>query len=126
MNISIVHAHPPAREVLVRALANKLSAQVTDFCCVEDLLSSSMNYDVFVVYSNLGHRMTGAKGVVEIRFQKPNAFIIGASDNPNAHSKFQKAGVNAFLLRSGNEIAELIGLIQGYESKGAPGATPSG
>ncbi len=126
MNICIVHAHRPAREVLMRALSSKLHAEVTDFSCVEDLLSSSMHYDVFVVYSNLGHQMSGVRGVVQIRNRKPHAFIVGVSDKPPSQVKFLSAGADAFLLRAGNEISELVGLIQGYESKRLSAATPAG
>jgi DNA-binding NarL/FixJ family response regulator len=126
MNICIVQAHRLTREVVVRALASRLYAEVTEFCCVEDLLRSSMHYDVFVVYGNLGRRMSGAKGVAQIRKQKPNALIIGVSDMPDAQAKFLASGADAFLLKAGNEIAELIGLIQGYESKELPAATPGG
>ena len=124
MNITIVHGHRRARELLERALALKLSAEVTGFSCVEDLLSSSMHYEVFVVYSNLGKHLSGARGVDQIRGQKPHAFIVGVSENPNSQSKFMLAGVDAFLLRAGNEIAELTGIIQGYESNRLPAAPP--
>lgn len=126
MKISIAHVQPRAREVLERALTVKLDAKVTGFGCVEDLLSSSMNYDVFVVYNNFGHRMSGTKGVIEIRAQLPDAFIIGVSNNPNLNSKFLIAGADAFLLRAGNEIEELIGLIHGHDRDLPVAATPAG
>ncbi len=112
MKISLVHKHAPTRQVLARALKVKLSAQVTDYVCVEDLLASAMDHDVFVVYNDLGHKMSGPKGVSRIRKARPHAFIVGVSEMPSAKSSFTQAGVNAFLLRAGNEIEELVQLIQ--------------
>lgn len=112
MKISLVHSHPPAREVLTRALSAKLKMAVTGFSCIENLLQSSMDYDTFVIYSDFGHKMSGVRGVAQIRLQKPRAFIIGVSSRPNLDRKFLPAGANAFLLRAGNEIEELVRLIQ--------------
>jgi DNA-binding NarL/FixJ family response regulator len=113
MNICIAHAHRPAREVLERALHSRLLADVTGFACVEDVLTSTTNFDVFIVYSNLGHNMSGAQGAAIIREQNPGGLIIGVSDRPSADKKFRAAGADTFLLRSGNEISELVRLVQG-------------
>jgi DNA-binding NarL/FixJ family response regulator len=112
MRISIVHSHAPTREILTRALSVKLKMQVTGFSCIENLLQSSMDYDTFVVYSDFGHKMSGVRGVAQIRLQKPRAFIIGVSCRPNLDRKFLPAGADAFLLRAGNEIEELVRIIQ--------------
>jgi DNA-binding NarL/FixJ family response regulator len=117
MNICIADAHRPQREVIERALSVRLGAQVTGYACVEDVLTSSMEFDVFVVYKNFGHKMSGVKGVAEIRKRKPGAIIIGVSERPDAVYKFLPAGVDSFLLRAGNEIAELIDLIEENENK---------
>jgi hypothetical protein len=61
--------------------------------------------------------MSGVKGVAEIRKRKPGAIIIGVSERPDAVYKFLPAGVDSFLLRAGNEIAELIDLIEENENK---------
>lgn len=119
IKIGLVHKHRPTREVLARALKFKLQAEVTDFSCVEDLLKSSMDYAVFVVYSDLGHKMNGVEGVSAIRSKSAEAFIIGVSNTPYYERKFLPAGANAFLLRSGNEIGELTRMIQNYQSKKA-------
>ena len=74
MRISLVHSHAPTREVLARALSVKLKMQVTAFSCLENLLQSSMDYDIFVVYSDFGHKMSGVRGVAHIRLLKPRAF----------------------------------------------------
>jgi DNA-binding NarL/FixJ family response regulator len=125
MDICIAHAHHRAREVLERALATRLRAQVTGFVCVEDLLTSSMRFDVFVIYNNFGHNMSGAKGAAEIRRRMPGAIIIGVSEHPDSGNKFLSAGVDSFLLRAGNEIAELTQLIQDNETKKSQTASPA-
>ena len=110
--IGLVHAHPSTREVLVRALSIKLKMQVTGFSCIENLLQSSMDYDIFVVYNDFGHKMSGVRGAAHIRLLKPRAFMIGVSYRPDLDKRFLSAGANAFLLRAGNEIEELARLIQ--------------
>jgi DNA-binding NarL/FixJ family response regulator len=112
MQIALIHGQRPAREVLQRALASKLSEDVTEFGSVEDLLLSSMQYDVLVVYNALGHHLNGTQGVSEIRKRLPDAFIVGVSNKPNVDHIFLSAGADAFLLRSGNEIQELADLIR--------------
>ncbi|MBI3913787.1 MAG: response regulator [Chloroflexi bacterium] len=112
VKIGIAHMHEPTREVLVRALTSRLNAAVTGFAYVEDVLNSSMQYDVFVVYNNFGHKMDGVTGVARIRARKPQAFIIGVSPTPYLDRKFLPAGANAFLLRAGNEIEELVRMIK--------------
>ena len=56
VRIAIAHSDHAAREVLSRALASRLNADVLAFSNCEDLLASSMEYDVFVVYNNLEKR----------------------------------------------------------------------
>jgi len=126
MRISLVHAHTPTREVLTRALSVKLKLPVTGFSCVENLLQSSMDYDVFVVYSDFGHKISGVRGVASIRQQKRQAFIIGVSYRPNLDKRFLPAGANAFLLRAGNEIEELVRLIRQHcDARAMPSAAVS-
>ncbi|HLF25116.1 MAG TPA: hypothetical protein VJG32_02170 [Anaerolineae bacterium] len=112
MKISIAHGHRPTREVLARALASQLQAEVTPFSSVENVLVSSLDYDIFVVYNNFERNMDGITGVSKIREQKPHAFIIGVSYKPYYEKKFLPAGADAFLLRAGNEIEELVRIIQ--------------
>jgi hypothetical protein len=58
-------------------LAKKLQAEVVAYACLEDLLDSSMDYDVFVVYSLFGRaKMDGWQGVKWIRHQKPESFVV--------------------------------------------------
>jgi DNA-binding NarL/FixJ family response regulator len=112
MKICIVHARRPAREVLTKALSNKLGADVTSFSCCENILVSSLNYDVFVVYNNFHKKMDGVRGVARIRARKPEAFIVGVSRTPGFDKRFLPAGADAFLLRAGNEIEELVRIIR--------------
>ena len=125
MKISIVHAHRATREVLARALARKLGADVTTFAHIENVLNSSMDYDVFVVYNNFDHKMDGVKGVAMIRIRKPHAFIIGVSYRPNLDRVFLPAGANALLLRAGNEIEKLIRIIYNHQAQQRSLAAPS-
>jgi len=112
LKICIVHAKRVPREVLTRALASRLGADVIGFSCCEDVLASSLDYDVFVVYNNFRKKMNGVKGVTGIRARKPDAFIVGVSSTPNLHRRFLPAGADAFLLRAGNEIEELVEIIR--------------
>lgn len=112
MRISIVHSQRPARQVLTRALAVRLKAEVVDFPHIDDLLTSSMNYDVFILYSNLGPGPGRMQRIPEIRKLKPNAFVIAVTYVPNSEHKYRSLGADAVLLRAGNEIEELTNLIQ--------------
>jgi hypothetical protein len=112
MKICLIHGKRVAREVLARALSGKLGAEVTHFSCCERALASSLGYDVFVVYNNFRGKMSGVRGVAKIRGRKPNAFIVGASSAPNFDRHFLPAGADAFLLRAGNEIQELVSIIR--------------
>jgi len=114
MKICIAHHTDSAREVISRGLAFQLQAQVTGFSCVENVLVSSLDYDIFIVYNNFHKKMNGVRGAQEIRMRKPKAFIIGVSAIPNYHLKFLPAGADAFLLKSGNEISELVTIIRHY------------
>lgn len=112
VRIAVAHSDHAAREVLSRALASRLNADVLAFSNCEDLLASSMEYDVFVVYNNFGKKMTGMQGAREIRQRKPKAFIVGVTSTPYFDRKFLQAGANAAFMRAGNEIAELVKVIQ--------------
>jgi len=111
MRICIIHARRPAREVLTRALAVRLNAEVDAYQYCEDALATSLDYDQFVVYNNFRKKMSGFGGVKRIRNRKPTAFIVGVTSNPNFTEKFISAGADSALLRAGNEIAELVGTL---------------
>ena len=111
MKIALVHGEYPRRDVVARGLHFKLQAEVTVFSCCENLLASSMDYDVFVIYSNFGRKMSGVQGVARVRSLAPHAFIVGVSPTPYSDRKFLPAGADAFLLLAGNEIAELSDII---------------
>jgi DNA-binding NarL/FixJ family response regulator len=112
MKICLIHERRIAREVLARALSSKLGAEVTYFSCCERALASSLDYDVFVVYNNFRRKMSGIRGVTKIRGRNPDAFIIGVSSTPNLDQRFLPAGADAFVLRAGNEVQELVSVIR--------------
>jgi DNA-binding NarL/FixJ family response regulator len=116
MKVAIVHSHEPTAQVLVRAISSRLHIEVITFSCIENVLMSSMDYDIFIVYNNFGHKMTGVRGVTLIRDRKPRAFIVGVSYKPNFERQFLPAGANAFILRAGNEVEELVTLVQKHLS----------
>jgi DNA-binding NarL/FixJ family response regulator len=113
MNICLIHGRHVAREVLARALSSRLGAEVVDFSCCEGALASPLDcYDVFVVYNNFRGKMSGARGVTKIKAQNPDAFIVGVSSTPGFDKQFLPAGADACILRAGNEITELVSVIQ--------------
>jgi hypothetical protein len=113
MKICLIHGKRVAREVLSRALSSRLGAEVTCFSCCEIALDSLLgSYEVFVVYNNFRRKMSGARGVTKIRGQSPGAFIVGVSSTPNFDRQFLPAGADAFVLRAGNEVQELVSIIR--------------
>ena len=113
MNICLIHGKHVGREVLVRALSSRLDADVTGFSCCENALECSLDYyDVFVVYNNFRKKMSGVRGVTKIKARKPEVFIVGVSSSPNNDQRFLAAGADAFLLRAGNEVEELVEIIR--------------
>ena len=112
MNICLIHGKRVGREVITRSLSSRLGADVEAYSCCENALAASLGYDVFVVYNNFRKKMSGIRGVGEIRARNPHAFIVGVSSTPNLDKRFLPAGADAFLLRAGNEVNELVGIIQ--------------
>lgn len=76
VRIAVVHAHRFTCQVIVKTLKAKLNAEAVDFSCLEDLLHSSMAYDVFVVFSEFGpNKMEQVEGCKWIRHLKPEAEV---------------------------------------------------
>jgi hypothetical protein len=76
LSIAVVHGHRLTRDVIAKTLANKLDADAVAFGCLEDLLHSSMRYDVFVVFSEFGPgKMEQSYGCKWIRDLKPHAQV---------------------------------------------------
>ena len=76
VKIAIVHAHKLTREVIAKTLSAKLAADAVGFGCLEDLLRSSMDYDVFVVFSEFGpSKMEQSYGCKWIRKLRPQAQV---------------------------------------------------
>ena len=120
MNICLIHGKHVGREVLARALASQLGAEVTEFSSCESALSCSLDYDVFVVHNNFRRKMSGVRGVTKIRARQPDAFIVGVSSTPNNERQFLPAGADAFVLRAGNEVEELCRVIRQKVSEKQP------
>jgi len=112
MKVSIIHSHTPTAEVLAKAIVMRLHYDATTFSCIENALNSSMDYEAFVVYNNFGHKLSGIKGVAKIRQERPEALIIGVSYRPYLARQFLPAGADAFILRAGNEVDEMLRLLR--------------
>jgi hypothetical protein len=119
MKISVVHRHHLTREVLCQTLASRLDATVVDFSSIEDLLRSSMGYDVFVLYNIFGRdKMDRWEGVKWIRFKKTEALIISMVHYRFFDRRYSAPGGDAVLLRAGEETEGLIKLVkQGNKAK---------
>lgn len=127
MNIALISGAYPRREVVARGVSHKLNGDtVQPFSCIEDVLESSMDYDVFVVYNNFEKKMNGVDGTREIRRLAPHALIVGVSAIPYMERQFLPAGADVFLMLAGNEIAELGELlIKNRNRVGAPRTAPT-
>ncbi len=113
MRISVVHPHRVTREVLARTLARKLNAEVIEFPSIEDLLDSSMDYDVFVVYNIFGRtKMDRWEGIKWIRANKPEALIISMIHRRFFDRRSAPPGADAILLHAGEEIERIETLIK--------------
>jgi hypothetical protein len=119
MRISLVHPHRMTREVLSRSISNKTHGEVIGFSSIEDLLDSSMEYDVFVLYNMFGReKMDRWEGVKWIRGQKPDALIISMIHKRFFDRKSAPPGSDAVNLRAGEEIEALVRVIQeGHKGK---------
>jgi hypothetical protein len=119
MKISFVHPHRVTREVLSRTLSKKLDAVVVGFPSIEDLLDSSMSYDVFVLYNMFGReKMDRWVGVKWIRHLKPDALIISMIHKRFFDRKDAPPGADAQLVGVGGEIASIAKLIrEGHTGK---------
>lgn len=113
MKTALVSRHRPSREVIARALQHRLGMEVVTYSYCEDLLTTSPDAGIFVVYNNFGPRkMNGIRGITEIRQQKTGAIIVGVTTKPALRKRFLAAGADAAILRAGNEISELLAALQ--------------
>ncbi len=114
MKLCVVHPHRTTREVLARSLAVKLDAEAVGFSCLENLLSSSLDYDVFVVYNMFGRvKMDRWEGVKWIRAQKKNALIISMMHQRFFDRKNGAPGADAVFMCAGDEIDAVVKLAKG-------------
>jgi len=113
MKICLVHPHRMTRQVLSRTLTSRLGATVIDFSCLEDLFSSSMDYDVFVLYNIFGrNKLDRGEGLPWIRANKPEALIVSMVHNRFFDRRYASPGGDALILRVGDETEGLIKVIQ--------------
>lgn len=119
MRISVVHPHKVTAQLLCTALAHRLNAAAVDFSSIEDVLSSSMNYDVFILYNIFGRtKMDRWVGVKWIRVQKPEALVISVIHRRFFDRKDAPPGADAVLFFAGDTIDGLVKVIQkGYQGK---------
>ena len=119
MRISVVHPHRMTREVLSRTISIKAHGEVVGFSSLEDLLDSSMEYDVFVLYNMFGReKMDRWEGVKWIRSKRPDALIISMIHKRFFDRKSAPPGADAVNLRAGEEIEALIRVIkEGHKGK---------
>jgi hypothetical protein len=113
MKISIVHSHRLTREVLARTLSKRLNAETVGFSCLEDLLSSSMDYDVFLVYNMFGRdKMDRWDGVKWIKHQKPEALIVSVIHKRFFERKNSPPAADRITFVAEDDIEGLIKLVQ--------------
>jgi hypothetical protein len=111
VKISLIHPHRATRDVLSRSLSFKLGAEVVGFSCLENLFSSSMDYDIFVVYNMFGRlKMDRWEGIKWIRVQKPNAMIVSMIHRRFFDRKNSPPGSDAVLMCAGDEIDSVVRL----------------
>ena len=114
MKVSVIHPHRSTREVLARALSVKLDAEVVGFSCLENLLSSSMDYDIFVVYNMFGRtKMDRWEGVRWIRAQKPNSMVVSMIHRRFFDRKNAPPGADAVFMCAGDEVDSVVKLAKG-------------
>ncbi len=117
MKISIVHADRLSREVLSQLLAKKLQAEVVGFACLEDLLRSRDDYDVYVLYNMFGRtKMDRWEGVKWIRNRKPDAFIVSMTYKKFFDRKDAPGG-DAAVFSPEHDVNGLIKFIHEHEKK---------
>jgi hypothetical protein len=118
MRISIAHPHHFTREVLAKVLSNKLGAEVLAFSCLEDLLDSSMDFDVFVVYSSFDpHKMDRMDGIRWIRHLRPEALVISMIHRAFFERKQAPPGADLITFCAGDDIPSVVKLIQKHQQK---------
>ncbi len=113
LRICVVCGQRVPREVLCRALARELEADVDWYASCEDALCSEADYDVLVVYDYFGMgQMNGPQGVLRLRAVRPRAYIIGVTSNPGFDKQFLWSGADFAILMQDRPLARIIALIR--------------
>lgn len=113
LRICVICGQRVPREVLCRALALELEADVEWYASCEDALCSEADYDVLVVYDYFGMgRMNGPQGVLRLRAVRPRAYIIGVTSNPGFDKQFLWSGADFATLMHDRPIKRIVALIR--------------
>lgn len=109
LRICLAHSDRYTREVLAKVLSLKLDAEVLAFGCIEDILSSSMIYDVFIIYGMYGHnKMDGWQGVKWIKFKKPGAMVIFMQHRRFFERKYMPPGTDLPVFIAEDDVEGLV------------------
>ncbi|MBI5303492.1 MAG: hypothetical protein HY868_15265 [Chloroflexi bacterium] len=127
MKVAIANnTYPPARELLARGVSYRLrvlgyrNVEVLAYRYMEDLLDSTLDYDVFVCYSNFGKKMGGVEGAGLLRAYKPDARIIGVTTMHPKASRFRDLGAVGIIFPGEDEVKQICNVIL---AKAPPPAT---
>jgi len=118
MKVAIAHNKYPDRDLIARGVAYRLRVlgyrEVTTLAYrfMEDLLDSSLDYDVFVCYSNFGKQMGGIEGATLLRAYKPDARIIGVTTMHPKASRFRDIGALGIVFPGEEEIKQICDIIR--------------
>jgi hypothetical protein len=117
VKVALAHGKYPEREIIERGVAYRLKVlgyrevAVIAYKFIEDLLDSSLDYDVFVIYSNLGKHLNGPEGAAVLRGYKPDARIIGVTTMHPKATRFRDLGALGIVYPGEDEIAQICDII---------------
>lgn len=117
MKVALAHHKYPDRDLIARGVAYRLrvlgyrEVAVLAYHFMEDLLDSTLDYDVFVCYSNFGKQMGGVEGAGILRAYKPDARIIGATTMHPKASRFRDHGVIGVIFPGEDDIKQICDII---------------
>lgn len=113
LRISVVCGRRVVREVLSRALTRELDAEADAFACCEDVLTSDLDYDVFVVYDYFGQgRMNGPQGTRRIRLVNPRAYVLGVTHNPGFDKQFVQSGADTAIVVGEHYVKRVVRVVR--------------
>jgi len=111
--ICIICGHHMVREILGRALARELRAEVDPYTCCEDALCSDLDHDIYVVYDQFGKgRMNGPQGTKRLRVIRPDAYVLGVTHNPGFDKQFLRAGADTALVLGKHPVKRIVHVVR--------------